>query len=172
MYTSLHMGRTRLTLRRPKKVKTNYFVVFDSVKWSLKQIKSCKSTWVKNAKMIREFSSARFANAPQRLNLSKLWCKSTSWSWGCKNHWRVFIMQLRFASGQSAWTFHFSSFESLMSLPYLIKAMKDSQNLFKTFVKLYKNPSVSNTLVAANSVRLSRSGSEIKLYPTWEDCKF
>ena len=65
-------------------------------------------------------------------------------------------MQLRFAS----------LFESLMSLPYLIKAMKDSQNLFKTFVKLYKNPSVSNTLAATNSVRLSRSGSEIKLYPT------
>ena len=44
----------------------------------------------------------------------------------------------------------------MSQLPYLIKAMKGSKNLFKTFVKRYKNPFVSNTLVATNSVEQAR----------------
>ena len=41
----------------------------------------------------------------------------------------------------------------MSQLPYLIKAMKGSKNLF---VKRYKNPFVSNTLVATNSVDQAR----------------
>ena len=47
--------------------------------------------------------------------------------------WLGSFHQLDLQTRHSAWSLiHFSSFEALMSLPYLIKALKGSENWFKT----------------------------------------
>ena len=146
------------TLRRPKGLKQ--IILWSSIQWNnpSNKLNSAKVLELKMQKWLESFhqldlqtlhSAWTFQNCDAKARVDHEDAKVIAG--------RAFIKQLRFASCQSAWTFHFSSFESLMSqLPYLIKSMKGSQNLFKTFVKLYKNPSVSNTLVATNSVEQAR----------------
>ena len=70
--------------------------------------------------------------------------------------WLGSFHQLDLQTRHSAWNLiHFSSFEALMSLPYLIKALKGSENWFKT-QNFKKNHSFSNKLVVTSSVDQAR----------------
>ena len=109
-------------LNPERKVKTKhcYIKLFrcSSIQWIRSQTRLCKSTRVKDAKWLGSFHQLDL----QTRTLPELLKRMQK-----HLHWRPDekrirdLNQLDLETRHSDWTFHFSSFESLISLPSLIK---------------------------------------------------
>ena len=115
----LSLFKTKKRRLKRNVVIKNCFVVlrFSEIR---SQTKWCRSTQVKDAKWLGIFHQLDLQTRTLPEPLKRMQ-KHLSWGPDEKRIRDLDLHQLDLETRHSDWTFHFSSFESLISLPYLIK---------------------------------------------------